>query len=493
MDSLANRLSSLPLILAGPILRRVTDKSVTVWVALQQSAKVTLEIRSGDPSAGGKIGGGTGETIAIGRYLHIVAVTAQVSLVPGIVYTYDMSFDLGPDKLPIPLLSAISLAADYSLISYSPYKLPSFSLPPADPNSLRIIHGSCRMPHGDGPDALSILDDLIRITVQNAAMRPHQLLLTGDQIYADDVGASLLMQLIDASKTLLGVDPAFPGWKSEEVFPVTPPFKSSDFPALTRTDLLGTGRGGAGFTSADRRSHLMSLGEYLCMYLFVWSDVLWPAKPMPTKDEVVAAAEPLITKPFDMRNYERIARFEKDVSKVDGDINDVKVFLKTLPRVRRALANIPTYMMCDDHDVTDDWNMTRAFCNRVYSNPVGLRVVQNALVAYALCQLWGNTPEQFGVDASNKPSAGRKLLNALDKMTSAGYDVSSPALQTIVGLHTADVLKQQTPDEGNFHDQRSYITVGGVLVCADSLDYNFTYKGPAHEIIFTDTRSWRSR
>jgi hypothetical protein len=31
-----------------------------------------------------------------------------------------------------------------------------------------------------------------------------------------------------------------------------------------------------------------------------------------------------------------------------------------------------------------------------------------------------------------------------------------------------------------------------VLVCADSLDYNFTYKGPAHEIIFTDTRSWRS-
>ena len=62
--------------------------------------------------------------------------------------------------------------------------------------------------------------------------------------------------------------------------------------------------------------------------------------------------------------------------------------LKTLPKVRRALANIPTYMIFDDHDVTDDWNMTLKFCNAVYNSDLGRRVVQNALVAYALC-LWG--------------------------------------------------------------------------------------------------------
>src|SRR6266700_2392644 len=304
MDSLAGRMPNMPLILAGPILRRVTDKSVTVWVALKHSANVALDIRSGDPGAGVKIGGATATTIAGGQYLHILAITAQVNLVPGTVYTYDMNFDLGADNpfgILVTLLKAITPPNStpdpnlISLISYAPYVLPSFSLPPADPNSLRIIHGSCRMPHATGPDALSILDDLIRITVQNAAMRPHQLLLTGDQIYADDVGASLLMQLMDASKTLLGTDPAKPGWGAEETLPAGLPVggpdyhthKPSDFPPLTRTDLLGTS--GAGFTSADCRSHLISLGEYLCMYVFTWSNVLWRNSAfLPTKDEIFA-------------------------------------------------------------------------------------------------------------------------------------------------------------------------------------------------------------
>jgi hypothetical protein len=33
----------------------------------------------------------------------------------------------------------------------------------------------------------------------------------------------------------------------------------------------------AGFTSEDLDGQLLSLGEYLCMYIMVWSDVLWPA------------------------------------------------------------------------------------------------------------------------------------------------------------------------------------------------------------------------
>jgi hypothetical protein len=49
MYKLADRLTNLPLILAGPRLRRVTDKSVTVWIVVRQSANVTLEIYSGDP------------------------------------------------------------------------------------------------------------------------------------------------------------------------------------------------------------------------------------------------------------------------------------------------------------------------------------------------------------------------------------------------------------------------------------------------------------
>jgi hypothetical protein len=111
VDKLQTQLPGLPLILAGPILRRVTDSSVTVWVALQKAANVTLQVRSAaGASAGDQV---TQPTIAVGRFLHIVAVTAQVSLTPGVIYPS--------------------------------YALPSFALPPAELNDLRILHGSCSL------------------------------------------------------------------------------------------------------------------------------------------------------------------------------------------------------------------------------------------------------------------------------------------------------------------------------------------------------------
>lgn len=504
MYKLEGRLAALPLLLAGPILRRVTDKSVTVWIAVQQPARVTLEIYSGDPGARVKLGDPktptVAHTVAIGHSLHILAITAKVNLTPGVVYTYDMFFDVAGKAVQTQLAEAVLPTTVPNPLSYPPYVLPSFSLPPADANDLRIIHGSCRMPHANGPDALSILDELIRITVQNATRRPHQLLLTGDQIYADDVAAVLLMQLMDASNTLLGTDNTRKdGWKGEETLPAGMPVggpdhhihKPSDFPPLTRTRLLG--RSGAGFTSADLRSHLMSLGEYLCMYLFCWSDVLWPPMLLlPTIDDVVDATRATPDFPNNI--------FTKDIGAVNSDRDDVEVFFRTLTRVRRALANIPTYMIFDDHDVTDDWNMTPAFCHRVYNrdNQLGLRIVQNALVAYALCQLWGNTPEQFEFDSANKPAAGRKLLTALDGITTLGYTFESATFQKIVGVHDTDDLKRRAADsgrsEGVFHDQNDWLTIGGVRVSADSLTYNFTYEyeGSAHQIIVTDTRSWRS-
>jgi hypothetical protein len=497
----------LPLILAGPILRRVTDSSVTVWVAIQGSADVTLSIRSGDPDAGSQIAEGTAPTVSVGQNLHIVAVTVPVKLVPGVVYTYDMFFDrhdgsvvqtsLAKAVVPTTFMSGASPTPVTNPVSYPPYDLPSFSLPPATQNDLRVIHGSCRMPHGNGPDALSILDDLIRATVQNAVERPHQLLLTGDQIYADDVAAVLLAQIMDASNTLLGIDPTKSGWQGEETLPSfggsgAAPHKPSDYPPLCREDLLGSA--GAGFTSADLRSHLMSLGEYLCMYLFTWSDVLWPTTSLSAVSDLVAAAKvSMDIGNWDPRDDEKRLRLANDGVAAVSDRADVIVFEQTLPKVRRALANIATYMICDDHDVTDDWNMTIRFCNAVYAkaNGLGRRIVQNALVAYALCQLWGNTPEQFQSDASNKPAAGRQLLSALEKTTSAGYDSASANLQWIVGVHTAETMKARTP-ESVFHDQSTWLTIGGQQISGDSLVYNFVYTGPAHQIVFTDTRSWRS-
>ena len=48
-QSLSDRLSELPLILAGPILRRTEPNAVTVWIALKEKANdVKLEIFASD-------------------------------------------------------------------------------------------------------------------------------------------------------------------------------------------------------------------------------------------------------------------------------------------------------------------------------------------------------------------------------------------------------------------------------------------------------------
>jgi hypothetical protein len=69
---------------------------------------------------------------------------------------------------------------------------PKFFIP-TDLNHL--LHGSCRKPHGGGnsPDALSYGDSLLEKLEETDAKlneRPALLLLTGNQIYADDVSIS---------------------------------------------------------------------------------------------------------------------------------------------------------------------------------------------------------------------------------------------------------------------------------------------------------------
>ncbi len=52
-------------------------------------------------------------------------------------------------------------------------------------------------------------------------------------------------------------------------------------------------------------------------------------------------------------------------------------------------------MMFDDHDVTDDWNLTGAGEETAYSNPFARQMLGNALIGYWLCQGWGNNPQAF--------------------------------------------------------------------------------------------------
>jgi hypothetical protein len=471
--TLASRLNNLPHVLAGPVLRQVTTRSVTVWVAARLPGSVALTVVD---ASGQQMMSGSRHTVALGTNLHIVAVTAKASaavLTEGVIYRYDMTFnfDSGPSEtLAVATASATVTGAK---LTYGSFTQPTFCLPPQDINQLRLIGGSCRIPHGNGKDAFPIADDLIENAAANAGARPHQLLLTGDQIYADDVAPIMLLMLTDGADVLLG-------WK--EILPVAGdhggPKTGEQLVPYLRRGILDA----AGFTSEDLDGHLMSLGEYLCMYLFVWSEVLWP-DAVPTFEDLAAAVRVQITDPMAFGRWmrDRVVNHDKDATKHPDNTEKhafrLGLFRDTVWKVRRLLANIPSYMILDDHEVTDDFNMTRDFCKGVYGSPLGLRVIQNALAAYALCQHWGNVPEQFDAQAA-PPPPGQALLGLLDGTNDTRYAQRSPQIQSLLAVHDAATIEAR-PDHSVFHD-------------ANSLLYDYTVEGPGHQIIFTDTRTWRS-
>jgi len=129
--SLSVRLPGLPYVLAGPILRRVTDKSVTVWVALKKKFLVTLKVTDDKNT---EVASGSQDTVAIGANLHVVAVTAHPApgkdLKEGIVYWYDLDYGSGMR------LAATTQSAKTAHVKN---QLPTFALPPSDLNSLRLF------------------------------------------------------------------------------------------------------------------------------------------------------------------------------------------------------------------------------------------------------------------------------------------------------------------------------------------------------------------
>lgn len=477
LPSLKTALPDLPKVLAGPILRRVTAKSATVWLALRIGATVTMTVKDSKDAV---VMTGQRHSVAVGENLHIVAVTAHIiekDCTEGVVYQYALEFSFD-NKEKGNLAEAMKAQASDFAYPEAGLGLPSFALPPKNLNQLRIFQGSCRKPSGDGDDMLAFLDGQIRASAKDPFKRPHQLLLTGDQIYADDVATSLLALLRDAADVLLGWKDLLPN-QAAGLIPATA------WPPAARRALAE----GAGLTSEDLDTHLFSLGEYLCMYLFAWSPVLWASRTLPTWEDIRNGAlqwdpdwkdDTGLASRFIERMFLKQRKKLKAGHSADND--RLVAFRRGLTDVRRALANVPTSMIFDDHEVTDDWNMDKGFCRKVYGSSVGRRIVRNGLLAYALCQHWGNRPEDFENDA-----AGAKLLKLLDPHNPApptavdlaakgsDYESASAQIMSLLGLPAAglDSAKALIHDTG-------------------ALNYDHVVEGPGHMVIFTDTRTWRS-
>jgi hypothetical protein len=348
-------------------------------------------------------------------------------------------------------------------LGYKSDVLPTFLLTAEDPKDLFIAHASCRKMHGHGLDALAHLDEIIKKSFELPSpapplgdtsfmmKRPQQLFLTGDQIYADDVPAMLLDYAgrHDAGP-LVGQETVQARLNNSAPL-VDVEADTYNFPPLIRGHLL---QEYGGFTSGSSRNHLITFEEFAGTYLNYWSIRSWnldfykevkkiidEIKKPGGKVKTVAAevAEKFLVDtslPEDAGIIHRIRDednlrgnatqfvfndqlnevfnesppaekfdlWKKGVkNRLVGELLEMAEFVSTLPQVSRVLANTPTYMVFDDHEITDDWNLSKGWQNQVFSKPLGRDVIRNGLMAYAVFQDWGNVPDEYVAIA---PSGG---------------------------------------------------------------------------------------
>ncbi|MCA1692348.1 MAG: hypothetical protein LC733_09165, partial [Actinobacteria bacterium] len=344
-------------------------------------------------------------------------------------------------------------------LGYELDRLPTFATPAPVLTDLRIAHASCRRTNAEGADAMAFLDDIIHEKRSDPAGRPQQLFLTGDQIYADDLGSCLLPVIDGLSFDLLGFRETLPITNNDIVVDLT------NFPALRRRHLVREiGR----FSTVDGTNHLLSFGELVAMHLAVWSPRLW--RPLATANQVFVPS----TKVADNHLQDWEAKYGSTAAwkaeQEEGFTKEaarVGVFRAAVPRVARVLANCATYMIFDDHEVTDDWYLSQSWRQKVLTAPFGRAVVRNALGAYAVCQAWGNDPAAFShTGAATKPK-GEELLDTLEAVGTAKSLSAQQrgTLETLLGL-TQPVIDPPVP-------------------------FHYSVPGPRHMVRVLDTRTRR--
>lgn len=486
-----SKLTDWPLVICGPILRRVTEDSVSVFVVLKEFRNIKLTLYKLVGSAYQEIVSSPPiqpiKPTQLGKRLYVSVVTAEMPpselLVPGRIYAYDLVFIVGTTTETLRDLP--QFLGDASL-GYGIFDRPTFVLPSNDIGQLKFFHASCRLPHGDGIDAFVKLDKELN-DFPLGPTRPQQLFLTGDQIYADDVHPSILRLAQNVGELALGIGED--GRVHENISKSTAiTTKQLNLAAGHRQEYLSgaSGRQVGGLTSGHSLNHLVSLAEYYGMYLLAWSDVLWPkdssgSVDLPDIQEVLnygdwgldeyrdtfpdAYWELLKAYGDDIPDAFRVEYYRVRIPRggsiwirgVDqGQGHELRTpeneksrkkalnYGQTLKQVRKILANIPTYMIFDDHEVTDDWNLHREWREGLDAADIGPRVLSNGLSAYAVFQAWGNQPNHFVpgqpggdvIDAlkkryNNETGWEGELDSALSK-TNWYYDIEFPVHHLVV-------------------------------------------------------------
>ncbi len=358
-------MSSLPLVIAGPLLRHTHQNGFVLWLVTREKCDIDVALTGTTTRT-------EPQTIQAGQraFVNLLEVHVNGGLKPET--RYDYALDFNRDDLNHEWQDECAELLFEQQASLSFYWQQSLT---------NVLHGSCRKPHHHETDALIRVHGLIASEFSGGERRPDMLLLTGDQVYSDDVAGPMLMaiQQVIAELGLFGeaLEGAVVSHSDELPGHELNFYRRDDLlPKIDMNTALSKLFFGAKkkpiFTSVNAKNHLITFAEIFAMYLLVWSPVMW--RRVNIRSNQI--------------NPEYRSQFEQEQTIITG-------FVDTLPQIRQAMAHIPVYMIFDDHDVTDDWNLTRGWEQEVYGHPLSRRMVGNALMGYWLCQGWGNKPDKF--------------------------------------------------------------------------------------------------
>lgn len=483
-------------LLAGPILRRIEPKTISIWLATTiKPANIETKVMPLEPARKGiqpfmwlpadlDIAVKTKfNWRQVGKNLFIILL--EVAPATGklfsteTLYGYDILFSYKKnDTLVIDgnsmLLKAdqkISFAKYYNKqnsYSYANIPYPVFVIPdPATPNS-RILYGSCRKAHGPGSDALNAADNFMEKSWTDFYKSPGRipnfsLFHLGDQIYTDDLSEDVFNYTVQLSGSLMGYQQKIAAYTTypsiDENFLImfldnylkgNQNFKIEDLNFLSYI----------GYDKTDKRKNIvLFLRKYFSTNYEIWKalrdkgeseirDFLHNKLSVAGLVNKLFAVSGTSNSKIDLREiipppymlfklgtaakpvadigYRARKEFVKNQCSFstsdDGHVlsfgefaalylinwgnpvtnngaiskgDQSEIIFNKNKKVKRLLANVPSYMIFDDHDVTDDWNCDDVWKNRVEKSVPGKRIIANALAAYLFFQAWGNAPDTF--------------------------------------------------------------------------------------------------
>ncbi|MDQ0971853.1 hypothetical protein QFZ31_001731 [Neobacillus niacini] len=393
---------TLPMILSGPIVRRAEPSQITIWIATSKSCRIhakiyriTLDKASHSFDYDVIQAKCETNTIRMGKqlFIHLIQLSPHQDTFPtDTLLGYNIHFKRGSELQDLKSLGLLS-KNDPDSITYGSLDYPTLFLNSSSEHS-NVLYGSCRKPHGDDEDTLSTADLLLEKEYHNLLVRPSTLFLMGDQIYADDVADPLIPVISKLSEELIGA--------REPLELIDERLKHAPFQtALNQIN----GRqyimeNFCHFTSSHASNHLMTFGEYAAMYLLAWSPQLWETAQeyalIEHYDDCVKKNQMYFVFPKEERYAKENKNEELRLTNRFTEQQEAMIsFQHSLHRIRRLLANVPTYMMFDDHDITDDWNLSFKWKENVRNSALGSHVIANGLSAYWAFQGWGNAPQSY--------------------------------------------------------------------------------------------------